>query len=168
MIGGIFWEMSAAKKVDFLEEKGLKKIIIDPGIGFGKTENQNIEIIKRLEDFKSINKPILIALSRKSFITKLFNTSKKEELDYATVVYNTLALNNGNFILIITRLKNRNKTNKKVIVHTKRKTNSLELDFSIYHFNTFEDFFEFCCFLTLHLFFFLYHLYFFSYNYLPS
>ncbi len=83
------------KKVDFLEEKGLKKIIIDPGIGFGKTENQNIEIIKRLEDFKSINKPILIALSRKSFITKLFNTSKKEELDYATVVYNTLALNNG-------------------------------------------------------------------------
>ncbi len=83
------------KKVDFLEEKGLKKIIIDPGIGFGKTKNQNIEIIKRLEDFKSINKPILIALSRKSFITKLFNTSKKEELDYATVVYNTLALNNG-------------------------------------------------------------------------
>lgn len=94
------------KKVDILEESNINKVIIDPGIGFGKTEHQNIEIIKRLRDFKSINKPILIALSRKSFITKLFNTSKKEELDYATVVYNTLALNNGAGLIRVHQTEN--------------------------------------------------------------
>lgn len=94
------------KKVDILEESKINKVIIDPGIGFGKKENQNVEIIKRLRDFKSINKPILIALSRKSFITKLFNTSKKEELDYATVVYNTLALNNGANLIRVHQTEN--------------------------------------------------------------
>lgn len=94
------------KKVDILEESNINKVIIDPGIGFGKTEHQNIEIIKRLRDFKSINKPILIALSRKSFITKLFNTSKKEELDYATILYNTLALNNGASLIRVHQTKN--------------------------------------------------------------
>ncbi len=94
------------KKVDILEESKINKVIIDPGIGFGKKENQNVEIIKRLRDFKSINKPILIALSRKSFITKLFNTSKKEELDCATVVYNTLALNNGANLIRVHQTEN--------------------------------------------------------------
>lgn len=94
------------KKVDFLEENGIKKVIIDPGIGFGKTEHQNIEIIKRLSDFKSINKPILIALSRKSFITKLFNISKKEKLDYATSIYNTLALHNGACLMRVHQTEN--------------------------------------------------------------
>lgn len=94
------------KKVDILEESNINKVIIDPGIGFGKTEHQNIEIIKRLRDFKSINKPILIALSRKSFITKLFNTSTKEELDYATSLYNTLALNNGASLIRVHKTEN--------------------------------------------------------------
>lgn len=94
------------KKVDFLEENEINKVIIDPGIGFGKTENQNIEIIKRLSDFKSINKPILVGLSRKSFITKLFNISEKEKLDYATTVYNTFALNNGACLMRVHKTEN--------------------------------------------------------------
>lgn len=104
LIDGIYLYLK--KKVDILEESNINKVIIDPGIGFGKTEHQNIEIIKRLRDFKSINKPILIALSRKSFITKLFNTSKKEELDYATILYNTLALNNGASLIRVHQTKN--------------------------------------------------------------
>ncbi len=46
-------------------------IIIDPGIGFGKTVAHNLEIIKRLDEFKGFEKPILLGPSRKSFIGKL-------------------------------------------------------------------------------------------------
>ena len=48
------------------------KIIIDPGIGFGKTVEHNLEIIKRLGEFAGFEKPILIGASRKSFIGKIF------------------------------------------------------------------------------------------------
>lgn len=47
------------------------KIIIDPGIGFGKTVEHNLEIIKRLSEFTSLGKPILLGPSRKSFIGKI-------------------------------------------------------------------------------------------------
>lgn len=49
------------------------RIIIDPGIGFGKTTKQNLQLIKKLEDFKHLNKPILIGTSRKSFIGNLLD-----------------------------------------------------------------------------------------------
>ena len=49
------------------------RIIIDPGIGFGKTTTQNLQLIKKLEEFKHLNKPILIGTSRKSFIGNLLD-----------------------------------------------------------------------------------------------
>ena len=49
------------------------RIIIDPGIGFGKTTTQNLQLIKKLEEFKRLNKPILIGTSRKSFIGNLLD-----------------------------------------------------------------------------------------------
>ena len=49
------------------------RIIIDPGIGFGKTMEQNLQILKKLEEFKHLNKPILIGTSRKSFIGNLLD-----------------------------------------------------------------------------------------------
>lgn len=48
-----------------------KKILIDPGIGFGKTVDHNLEILSRLGEFKALGKPIVIGVSRKSFIGKL-------------------------------------------------------------------------------------------------
>ena len=45
-----------------------ENIIIDPGIGFGKTQEQNLEILRRLEELKVLNRPILLGSSRKSFI----------------------------------------------------------------------------------------------------
>ena len=56
------------EKSSLLEEKGIKNIIIDPGIGFGKRVKDNLEIISRLEEFKEIGYPLLIGISRKSFI----------------------------------------------------------------------------------------------------
>lgn len=57
-------------KVDFAISSGIKQenIIIDPGIGFGKTKADNFEILKRWQELKSIGCPILIGLSRKSLL----------------------------------------------------------------------------------------------------
>lgn len=47
---------------------GIDKIIIDPGIGFGKTVRHNLEILNRLDEFQALKRPVLIGPSRKSFI----------------------------------------------------------------------------------------------------
>ncbi len=61
--------------IDRSVDKGIEpnRIIIDPGIGFGKTTEQNIQILKKLSVFKQLNRPILIGTSRKSFIGKLLD-----------------------------------------------------------------------------------------------
>ena len=61
--------------IDNASQNGIDtdRIIIDPGIGFGKTIGQNLEILKKLEEFKRLNKPILIGTSRKSFIGSLLD-----------------------------------------------------------------------------------------------
>lgn len=61
--------------IDRSVDKGIEpnRIIIDPGIGFGKTTAQNIQILKKLSVFKQLNRPILIGTSRKSFIGKLLD-----------------------------------------------------------------------------------------------
>jgi len=73
----IFWLNNA---VESAERSGIRpdKIIIDPGIGFAKKPEHNLEIIKRLEDFKILGKPILIGPSRKSFIGKVLKTGTQE------------------------------------------------------------------------------------------
>ena len=53
------------------------KIIVDPGIGFGKTPTHNLEIIKHLADFKALGKPILIGPSRKSFISNVLGSNSQ-------------------------------------------------------------------------------------------
>lgn len=79
--------LSAAKK-------GLNKIIVDPGIGFGKTVEHNFELLKRLGDFKSLGYPIMIGLSRKSFIGKTLDL-KIDERDIPTAVLESLAVHNS-------------------------------------------------------------------------
>lgn len=63
-----------AKKAGIREDM----IIIDPGIGFGKLPEHNLEIIKRLKDFTHLGKPVLIGVSRKSFIGKILNDAPPE------------------------------------------------------------------------------------------
>ncbi len=58
------------------------RIIIDPGIGFGKTLQHNLLIIKNLSDFDSLESPILIGLSRKSFLQKLLKDDLKQEPEH--------------------------------------------------------------------------------------
>ncbi len=63
------------KKVQNAEAQGiaLERIIIDPGIGFGKTTEHNLQLLKRLSEFQALNRPLLIGTSRKSFIGNILN-----------------------------------------------------------------------------------------------
>ena len=86
---------------DFLEAQaeiaansGIKNIFIDPGIGFGKTVDHNLEIIQRLGDFKSLGYPILIGLSRKSFLGNILDLDV-ENRDVPTAIVETLSVKNG-------------------------------------------------------------------------
>jgi dihydropteroate synthase len=70
------------------------KIIVDPGIGFGKTLEHNLEILKRLKSFKVLGQPILVGPSRKSFIGKILNAKPQERL-FGTVSACVLAAKFG-------------------------------------------------------------------------
>jgi dihydropteroate synthase len=65
------------------ESAGLdpRQIIIDPGIGFGKTMEDNLLIIKNLHEFRILGKPILLGTSRKNFIGKILNTEVEDRLE---------------------------------------------------------------------------------------
>ena len=70
-----------AEAVDVARKKGIKQIMIDPGIGFGKTVEHNLELISRLDEFHNIGVPILIGVSRKSFIGKILETAVEARLE---------------------------------------------------------------------------------------
>lgn len=71
------------ERISFAVKNGIKKnkIIIDPGIGFGKTVGHNLEIIKRLKEFRKLGVPILIGHSRKSFIGRILNADVDKRLE---------------------------------------------------------------------------------------
>jgi dihydropteroate synthase len=83
-----------AKQSSIASEHGIENIIIDPGIGFGKRLEHNLSLINGLDYFRSLGFPILIGLSRKSFIGNILNLPV-EERDDATNSMNMLALSKG-------------------------------------------------------------------------
>lgn len=92
-------------QVTFAKNKGIKNIIIDPGIGFGKSVKDNFTIIKRLKDFKSIGCPILIGVSRKSFIGKTLNL-EVEQRDLPTAAVEAVSISNSARIIRTHNVKN--------------------------------------------------------------
>lgn len=58
----------------------LDRIIVDPGIGFGKTLGHNLQILRNLKEFKVLGRPILLGLSRKSFIGKILNVEPQQRI----------------------------------------------------------------------------------------
>ena len=71
-----------------------EKIIVDPGIGFGKTLEHNLEILKKLREFKILGRPMLVGPSRKSFLGKILNAGPGERI-FGTVSSCVLAAKNG-------------------------------------------------------------------------
>lgn len=70
---------------------GIDKIIIDPGIGFGKRIDDNFILISKLNEFQTIGYPIMIGLSKKSFIGKTLDL-EIDERDVATVILETVSV----------------------------------------------------------------------------
>ncbi|MGD0341210.1 MAG: dihydropteroate synthase [Bacteroidales bacterium] len=87
-----------------LQSAGVKDIILDPGIGFGKTVNHNFEILRRLGDFAVTGLPLLIGVSRKSMICKTLGITPDEALN-GTSVLNSVALMGGADILRVHDVK---------------------------------------------------------------
>ncbi len=78
---------------------GIKQVIIDPGIGFGKTVEHNLKILKNLSDLKRLDTPIMIGVSRKSMIGKILNTNDVNDRHEGTITLNTIGVLNGAHII---------------------------------------------------------------------
>jgi len=95
-----FFQIQIAK----LREIGVMDIILDVGLGFAKTIEQNYELIQKLDSFKIFELPILVGASRKSMIWKKLHLAPAEALNGTTAV-NTIALQNGANILRVHDVK---------------------------------------------------------------
>lgn len=82
--------LNLRKKVDFARSKGIENIIIDPGIGFGKSREDNFEIIRRVEEFESLGCPIMLGISRKSLLD--MQNADNFDKDIYTTAINALAI----------------------------------------------------------------------------
>ncbi|MBM3158959.1 MAG: dihydropteroate synthase [Bacteroidetes bacterium] len=88
--------LAERKKVCLLH--GIQQIIVDPGIGFSKTIEQNFELIANLEAFRALESPLLLGLSRKSFIYKTLQTDPAGALNGSTFLH-AIGLQKGATIL---------------------------------------------------------------------
>ncbi len=91
-------------KITALQNEGITDIIIDPGFGFGKTIAHNFELLKNLPVFSMLNAPLLLGVSRKSFIWKSLDITADAALN-GTTVMNTIGLVNGASILRVHDVK---------------------------------------------------------------
>ncbi len=92
------------EKTAICRGKGIDDLIIDPGFGFSKTPAHNFQLLKQLEIFSILDKPILVGVSRKSTIYKTLGITADEALN-GTTVLNTAALLKGAAILRVHDVK---------------------------------------------------------------
>ena len=107
-----------AKRILSARQKGIIDIIIDPGFGFGKTLDHNYTIMKKIENFKLLDLPILVGISRKSFITKQLNVDKKNSLNGTTALNMYFLEKNVNII----RVHDVKEAKECIILHEKIKS----------------------------------------------
>lgn len=84
--------------------EGIEQMIIDPGIGFGKTVEQNLSIIKNISELKKLDCPVMIGVSRKSTIGALSGADVNDRLE-GTIALNTIAILNGANIIRVHDVK---------------------------------------------------------------
>lgn len=94
-----------AQQCQTLEAYGEQQIVLDPGIGFGKSLEANYQLLGNLERYRYNNLPVLIGISRKSLIFKVLGTTP-QAAENGTTVLNTIALLNGADILRVHDVKN--------------------------------------------------------------
>src|SRR4029078_7057687 len=77
------------------ERRREARIALDPGIGFGKTVEHNLELLRRLDEIAAIGRPVVIGTSRKNFLGKLAGGHDQSERLPGTIATNVLALERG-------------------------------------------------------------------------
>jgi len=84
------------ERLQFAVGEGIpeERVWLDPGIGFGKTLDHNLELLRRLDEIVAIGRPVVVGTSRKSFLGKLSGRPEKERLP-GTIATNVLALTRG-------------------------------------------------------------------------
>jgi len=92
------------QQLERLKKMGVCDIIVDPGFGFGKTVEQNYQLMRHLEAFHIFELPLLVGISRKSMIYKLLETTPEHSLN-GTSILNTLAVERGAHILRVHDVK---------------------------------------------------------------
>lgn len=93
---------SIKKAIENCLEIGIKsdRIIIDPGIGFGKTVEHNLKILNHLSDFRKLNKPILVGTSRKSFIGKILGSAVDQRVTGTMAAVSAAILNGAHIVRV--------------------------------------------------------------------
>ncbi len=88
--------------ISIAEEAGISedKIIVDPGIGFGKTLDDNLRILKNLSEFRSLGKPVMIGVSRKSFIGKILDLPTDKRLEGSLAALAVAIMNGANILRV--------------------------------------------------------------------
>jgi len=76
------------------------KLIVDPGIGFGKTLEDNLKILKDLKEFLPLGRPLLIGVSRKSFIGKILDLTMEERLEGSLAALVVSVMNGANILRV--------------------------------------------------------------------
>ncbi len=84
------------ERMEFATAAGVReeRIWLDPGIGFGKTLEHNLELLRRLDEIVALGRPVVVGTSRKSFLGKLTGKPEKERLP-GTIATNVMALERG-------------------------------------------------------------------------
>ncbi|WP_452598420.1 dihydropteroate synthase, partial [Pontimicrobium sp. MEBiC01747] len=93
-----------SERIAEARQLGIKDMILDPGFGFAKTQEQNFELLNGLGSFKIAGLPLLVGVSRKSMIYKTLNTTPAEALN-GTTALNMVALQKGAKILRVHDVK---------------------------------------------------------------
>lgn len=96
-----------AEVMDYFKEKdkrytrlGIQDWILDPGFGFGKTLAHNYWLLKNLAEFKQLNKPILVGISRKSMIWKTLHTTPENALNGTTALHMAALINGADILRV--------------------------------------------------------------------
>ena len=93
-----------AFKIDAMHQLGIADIIVDPGFGFAKDINQNYQLMAELDQFKQLNAPLLVGISRKSMIYRPLDITPQTAIN-GTTILNTFALLHGANILRVHDVK---------------------------------------------------------------
>lgn len=88
------------ERLTFASDMGVQDMIVDPGIGFGKTVENNLQILRNLSEFRRLKRPILVGPSRKSFIGKLTGLPPSERLEGTLAVVAVASLNGANIVRV--------------------------------------------------------------------